>query len=123
MMKLENVGVMVATRELTLGGSEKVTVLIGKPQPFRMVAIGIVLIKLWDRLRSGRYTGGVDEVQALVLALSMIGAELYCSEEYRAGRLKWDCGRDGDLGFPVPENIRDVLLTGGGQPYDESPKS
>ncbi|MGO8741925.1 MAG: hypothetical protein ACLQUR_05935 [Limisphaerales bacterium] len=40
----------------------------------------------------------------------MVGAELYCSEEYENGRLTWDCGAvKGDLGFPVPENIRDVL--------------
>ncbi len=122
MMKLENVGAMVATRELTLDGSEKVTVLVGKPQPF---SNGVDWYCPYQTLGVGsgqvRYAGGVDEVQALVLALSMIGAELYCSEEYRAGRLKWDCGRDGDLGFPVPENIRNVL-PGGGQPSSENPQ-
>ena len=53
---------------------------------------------------------GVDSVSALIRALTMVGAELYCSEEYENGRLTWDCGAvKGDLGFPVPENIRDVL--------------
>lgn len=45
----------------------------------------------------------------------MVGAELYCSDEYEGGRLTWDCGTvKGDLGFPVPPSIQDVLPTGPG---------
>jgi len=107
---LESVGEVIATRTLTLDGTTEAKVLIGKPQPFlegpswycRYQISNVGFDRVW-------YAGGEDEVQALMLALSMIGAELYCSDEYRAGRLSWDAGRDGDLGFPVPENIRDVL--------------
>jgi hypothetical protein len=107
---LENIGELIATRTLTLDGITPAKVLIGKPQPmpdgpdwycpYPTQGIG-----------SGRvfYGAGVDEVQALIHALSMVGAELYCSDEYRDGRLIWDAGHDSDLGFPVPENIRDVL--------------
>ncbi len=113
MMKLENVGVVIASRELTLDETGKVTVLIGKPQQFGDIdwycpyqIIGI---------RSGKVkrAEGVDSVQALVLALSIVGAKLYCSQEYEAGRLSWDGGTvKGDLGFPVPPNIQDVLPPG-----------
>jgi hypothetical protein len=49
-------------------------------------------------------------MQALILALSMVGTELYTSEEYESGRLSWDCGAvKGHLGFPVPESIRELL--------------
>jgi hypothetical protein len=49
-------------------------------------------------LRSAK---GVDSVQALSLALSIIGASLYTSREYKAGELTWFAGQD-DLGFPRP---------------------
>ncbi len=110
-MKLENVGVVIASRELTLDGNRKVEVLIGKPEPcpdgidwycpHQTVGVGSGRV---------RYAIGVDTVQALVLGLSMVGAELYTSEEYESGRLSWDAGAStGNLGFPVPESIRDVL--------------
>jgi hypothetical protein len=114
MLKLESVGDVIASREFTLDGTKKVTVLIGTPQckpapvdwvcPYQTVGIGS------GRVRCGY---GGDAVQALVLALQMVGAELYTCPEYEAGRLTWDWGRvKGDLGFPVPDNIRDVLPGG-----------
>ncbi|HLY06056.1 MAG TPA: hypothetical protein VKR31_09935 [Rhizomicrobium sp.] len=115
-MKLDDLGEVIAMRELTLDGNRKVEVRIGKPQrsPHRDEWFCPQQI---SGIRSGRVkhmTGG-DSVQALVLTLSMVGAELYCSEEYEAGRLTWDWGAvKGDLGFPVPENIRDVLPQSGG---------
>lgn len=122
-IELENVGVVIAARELTLDGNQKVEVLIGKPEPR---PDGIDWYCPYQTIGRGlgkvHYGIGVDTVQALVHALSMVGAELYCSEEYREGRLTWDCGRNGNLGFPVSESIRDVLPDGR-QPYDESPKS
>jgi hypothetical protein len=96
-----------------LDGNQKVEVLIGKPEP---CPDGIDWYCPYQTIGRGsgevRYGIGVDMVQALILALSMIGAELYCSDEYRDGRLIWDCGRNGDLGFPVTDNIRDVLPDG-----------
>lgn len=110
-MKLENIGTVIAQRHLLLDGVQSVLVRIGMPKrragsddwycPYQTEGIG-----------SGRIgiSYGVDSVQALVLALSMVGAELYCSKEYEAGRLGWDCGAvKGDLGFPVPDSIHDVL--------------
>lgn len=90
-MKFENVGVVIATRELSLDEDKKVEVLIGKPEPFpdgidwycpyKIIGIG-----------SGRvgWAGGVDPVQALVLALQNVGAVLVCSPEFELGRLSWE---------------------------------
>jgi len=113
-MELTNIGIAIASRDLTLDDKETVSILIGKPEilpgsddwycPHQAVGIGSGKV---------RYAIGVDSVQALVLSLSMLGAELYCSPEYEAGRLSWECGNvKGDLGLPVPQNIRDVFPGG-----------
>ena len=50
---------------------------------------------------------GIDSVQALSLALQMVGAELYTSDAHRSGKLKWlerHCG----YGFVLPQTIRDL---------------
>jgi hypothetical protein len=54
-------------------------------------------------------SGGIDSVQALVLALQMIGAELYSSQHHAAGRLAWE-EVGGGHGFPVPRTISDLLV-------------
>lgn len=52
---------------------------------------------------------GVDSMQALVLALQKIGAFLHTSNEWTDGLLSWEGGAvDRDLGFPVPDIIRDI---------------
>ena len=51
----------------------------------------------------------LDSVQALLLALQAIGAELYRSEHHLSGRLLWE-KEGGGYGFPVPRNIRDLLV-------------
>ena len=60
----------------------------------------------------GTVTGvatGVDAVQALDLALKMVGAQNYASDHHRSGRLEWLHPREG-YGFPVPNNMRDMLI-------------
>jgi len=110
-IRLKSVGNIIASRELLLDGEQKATALIGKPRrlpgsddwycPNQIIGIGSEEVKC---------ICGVDPMQALVLSLQMVGAQLYCSVEYKAGRLRWECGAvAGDLGLPVPENIREVL--------------
>jgi hypothetical protein len=110
-MKLKTVGVVIAIRKLDLSSGKKVTVVIGKPRkfrtgidyycPYQIRGIGDGLV---------RYAGGIDPVQALQLTLMQIGAHLYASEEAKAGHLSWEAGSTkGDLGFPVPHIIRDLL--------------
>ncbi len=108
-MKLESVGEVIATRELDIADSRaKVIVGIGAPKkfpdssdyycPYEIRGLGN------DKIR---YAGGIDGIQALLLALQMVGAELYTSEEGKAGTLIW-VGQH-DLGFPVPDSISDMI--------------
>jgi hypothetical protein len=63
----------------------------------------------WPQGRVERWGTGVDAVQALLFAMQMIGAEVYASSEHKSGRLEWlEDGRG--YGFPVPDNIRDLLV-------------
>ena len=56
-----------------------------------------------------RFAGGGDSVQAICLALQMIGADIYTSPHHASGQLRWE--RDGGgYGFPVPKTIRDLLV-------------
>jgi hypothetical protein len=99
-MKLNDVGVVVASRTFALNGEEKVTVLIGKPEkfpdeddyfcPYQIVGVGSERV---------RHAAGVDAVQALQLAMQMIGADLSASKQ--SGKLTW-LGDD-ELGFSTPD--------------------
>jgi hypothetical protein len=51
---------------------------------------------------------GIDSVQAIELALKMIGSEIYTSEYHKAKMLTWEKPGKG-YGFPVPQNMRDLL--------------
>jgi len=51
---------------------------------------------------------GADSVQALVIALGMIGAEIYSSDGHKTGNLYWDAPGNG-YGFPVAPTLRDLL--------------
>src|SRR5882672_2117023 len=56
--------------------------------------------------RTRRHTArGHDSMQALFLAMQMIGAEIYASEAHRSGSLKFDTKGSG-YGFPLPRTIR-----------------
>ena len=63
----------------------------------------------WPDARWSRDVVGIDAIQALQLALQMIGTELYCSDLHRQGRLVWLAPGAG-YGFPVPVVIRDMLI-------------
>ena len=51
---------------------------------------------------------GVDSMQALVIALGMIGAEIYSSNYHKSGHLFFDKPGNG-YGFPVAPTYRDLL--------------
>jgi len=51
---------------------------------------------------------GFDSVQALLLALTMVGAEIYTSDYHKSGDLMWTGPHQG-YGFPVSQNLRDLL--------------
>lgn len=108
-MQLKSIGIEIARRELDANGA-RVSVAIGKPEkfpdaddyfcPYQVTGIGNGKV---------RYAGGVDAVQALLLALKMIGADLYTSKEAQAKQLSWSAGENGNLGFPVPDSLQDLV--------------
>ena len=51
--------------------------------------------------------GGVDAAQVLILALQMIGMDLYLRRPENCTSLIW-LGADEGLGFPLPPNLRDL---------------
>ena len=59
---------------------------------------------LWER-----HTIGIDAIQAIELALRMVGTELYASNQHRSGQLMW-LERGAGYGFPVPAVIKDQLI-------------
>ncbi len=97
----------IAERELELGNGRVVRVIIGHPEPFpdgRDFFCSFHIIGLArDKIRRA---GGTDSVQALVLALDMIGATLHASAEYKASQLTWN--GESYLGFPGLEDLHDL---------------
>ena len=63
----------------------------------------------WPKGKVERWGSGVDAVQALLIAMQMIGAEVYASSQHQSGRLEW-LEADRGYGFPVSDNIRDLLV-------------
>ena len=105
MKKLEDVGNVIAERELELADGRTVQVVIGQPQlfpeggsfycPIRITGIGKEKIMR---------VGGVDSVQALVLALQAIDAHLFASLGAPDGILNW-LGQQ-VLESPVPSSLQ-----------------
>ena len=107
---IKEISDVIAERRLTLDGkpNKNIRVLLGRPQspdgsdqdhricPFQILGIGD------EKVRS---ISGVDDFQCLQLVQEIIGAYLYSLNRANAGALRWDGGRDGDLGFPGPPGI------------------
>jgi hypothetical protein len=109
---IKEISQVIAERRLYLEDQPEssIRILLGKPQrvpspsnkdfvlcPYQILGIGD------EKVRSA---GGVDEVQALQLAMEMIGSELYFKLNRRYnGKLRWEAGKQGDLGFPVPPGL------------------
>jgi hypothetical protein len=53
--------------------------------------------------------GGLDSIHALQLALEKVGIDLHVLNEAHGGAIRWDGDADGDLGFPLRENIEAIL--------------
>jgi len=105
LMEFESVGEIIASRMLYLidenGNKRPVSVFVGKPQPsnsdpgyqcsFQIIGIGS---------QSTHVGHGRDSIQALKTALNLIGAKLIHLNEEVGGRLVWEGGAPGELGFP-----------------------
>lgn len=105
-MEISSLGEVMAVRTLDLLAPEgvaigAVTIKIGKPVdlelglsycPYQISGIGEENI---------RHAIGVDAVQALILALTKIGTDLYTSPEWKSGRLTWMRDASGNMGMPA----------------------
>jgi hypothetical protein len=62
----------------------------------------------WPEGRHVMKVEGFDAFQALMIALQMIGTEIYTSDYHKAGQLNWPPDKKG-YGFPIASNLRDLL--------------
>ena len=102
---------LIGNRELTLrdGTSEiKIPVRLFAPQREADGAWGCRYEIEWPDKMAAKVIFGADSMQALVLALQMIGFEIYTSEFHESGRLYSDKPGEG-YGFPVMAPYRDML--------------
>ena len=63
----------------------------------------------WPEGRQTRDAVGHDALQALTLALEMIGADIYSSTYHREGRLR-AYEKELGYGFPVASSLRHLLV-------------
>src|SRR6266496_3681883 len=103
-MEIDDIGQAIAVRKLLLSEGDAadrtVLVTLGMPRqfpdatgyyaPFQVTGMGSEKVK---------YAGGIDAIQAIQLAMKMIGA--YFSALADEGTdLSWEGGDNSDLGFP-----------------------
>lgn len=94
---------------LRTGAKERpIAIELHKPEP-RENAWSCRYVIDWPEGQRTFESGGGDPLQALVLALQMIGSELYTSIYHREGRLRAYIKEEG-YGFPVPGSLRDLLV-------------
>ena len=103
---------LIAQRDLTLrdGSSiKKIVVRVFAPTEERPGVCGCRYEIGWPEGMCTATVRGVDMVQALVLALQVIAAEIYGSDYHKSGDLFWDAPGHG-YGFPVAPTLRGLLV-------------
>lgn len=105
-MDLKSVGQVIATRSIKLEGSTETAYLvkIGLPQQFPDKTDFFCPVQIDSA--SGKegnvsYSAGIDSVQALQLSMVLISGILSRLNRELNGKLRWEGGENGDLGFPV----------------------
>jgi hypothetical protein len=103
-MGFESIGEIIATRRLyffdEINTKRTVSVFIGKPQessdspgyhcPFQVIGIGS---------QETHLAKGLDSIHALQSALILIAAHLNQLNDEIGGKLSWEGGPEGELGF------------------------
>jgi uncharacterized protein DUF6968 len=69
----------------------------------------------WPDRRRAYFAAGIDGMQALTLAIRIIGVEIYASEYHESGRLRWFEQGSG-YGFPVDDRACDLLIGNNARP-------
>jgi hypothetical protein len=62
----------------------------------------------WPDRKMSMTATGIDAMQALVLALQLLGSVVYSSAYHQAGALRWEKQGDG-YGLPIAATLRDLL--------------
>jgi hypothetical protein len=108
-MTQKGIGTVIARRDLSVSDGQKVIVEIGKPYtdsdgatfcPYRIKGLG--------KPRLGR-AGGVDTIHALQMAFQKIGIDIFVMNNGLDRPISWDAGETGDIGFPFPTEIQEIL--------------
>jgi len=106
-MTEHELGTVIARREFDCGAI-KITLEIGAPYPVDDGGTWFCPLRITGLDSSRvRRVGGVDSMQALVLALASAAADLYTCDAAREKILKW-LDQD-DLGLPKPKFLDDLL--------------
>ena len=106
--RFEVIVMVIATRSLVLR-DRNIEVPIRIYAPEKAAVDWICRFEIgWPEGKVERWGAGIDAVQSLLIALQMIGAELYTSRHHEKGRLAWLAPERG-YGFPVANIIRDLL--------------
>jgi hypothetical protein len=107
----EDVIMMIATRVLKLrSGGKEIEIPIRLFAPQRGEGGWFCRYEIdWPDNKRIRDAWGVDSVQAVVIGLQMIGADVYTSSYHKSGNLMFE-GPARGYGFPVPSSLRDLLI-------------
>jgi len=102
-MKID-LGEIIATRKLRLKndltGDPVVEVLLGRPRKAPKSSDMCVPYAIrYSHVEKSQYAIGIDEFQALQLALGILDAELVAFQRQLGVELVWEGGKEGDLGF------------------------
>lgn len=99
-MKLEKVNSVIAKRTLQAKDGREIEIIFGLPEkfpgdddfycPFQLVGLGDEKV---------RYAGGVDSMQALILALKKLSYYVSSLDEVKNGEIQWLDGSNLDLGL------------------------
>jgi hypothetical protein len=103
---------MIASRSLKLrdGANEKnVDVHVFAPERHEDGAWSCRYEIGWPEGKKTKCGWGVDSVQAIYLALQLIGTDIYMSSHHESGDLRFAEPGKG-YGFPVPVTMRDLLV-------------
>src|SRR5947209_1228475 len=100
----------IANRVLTLRNGQtetKIPIQIFAPEMERPGVWGCRYDVGWPDGPRSTTAWGIDGIQAVYIALGMIGAELYSSNYHKSGNLYWDKPGSG-YGFPVAPTLRNL---------------
>jgi hypothetical protein len=102
---------LIAFRQLTLrtnAGTLHIPIRIFAPEQEEPGVCGCVYEVGWPEGDRKVTAYGFDSTQAILIAMQMVGSEIYTSDYHKSGRLFWRKPGNG-YGFPVAPTLRDLL--------------